>query len=62
MRACLPTPSVTAWAAVEECEPTGRIEDAARRLGLRSPDSAANVIGHAWRTCTDANGLEDNGA
>ncbi|MDX2546157.1 hypothetical protein ACOT81_27405 [Streptomyces sp. WI04-05B] len=49
--------SVTAWAAVEEFERTGRIEDAARRLGLRSLDSTANIIGHAWRAPAD--GQED---
>ncbi|WP_328494666.1 hypothetical protein OHS59_19405 [Streptomyces sp. NBC_00414] len=42
--------SVTAWAAVAEFERTGRIEDAARRLGLRSLDRAAAVIGHNWHT------------
>ncbi|MGW0566012.1 hypothetical protein [Streptomyces tauricus] len=42
--------SVTAWAAVAEFERTGQIEDAARRLGLRSLDRAAAVIGHTWRT------------
>ncbi|MDX2933275.1 hypothetical protein [Streptomyces ipomoeae] len=35
--------SITAWAAVAEFERTGRIEDAARRLGLRSLDRAAAV-------------------
>ncbi|MFD4698288.1 hypothetical protein [Streptomyces niveus] len=41
--------SVTAWAGLEAFERTGRIEDAARRLGLRSLDRAASVIGHTWR-------------
>ncbi|MFF9401692.1 hypothetical protein, partial [Streptomyces sp. NPDC014744] len=41
--------SVTAWAGVEVFERTGRIEQAARRLGLRSLDRAATVIGHTWR-------------
>ncbi|MEU1902970.1 integrase [Streptomyces hygroscopicus] len=44
--------SVTAWAGVEAFERTGRIEEAARRLGLRSLDRAAAVIGHAWREQT----------
>ncbi|MEU5425864.1 hypothetical protein AB0H73_09675 [Streptomyces olivoreticuli] len=42
--------SITAWAGLEAFEATGRIEDAARRLGLRSLDRAAAVIGHTWRT------------
>ncbi|TMU92882.1 integrase [Streptomyces sp. DASNCL29] len=44
--------SVTAWAGVETFERTGRIEEAARLLGLRSLDRAAAVIGHAWREQT----------
>ncbi|KOU40670.1 hypothetical protein ADK54_21475 [Streptomyces sp. WM6378] len=42
--------SVTARAAVETFEYTGRIEAAARRLGLRSLDRAAAVVGYNWRT------------
>ncbi|MES9509147.1 hypothetical protein ABWJ92_22475 [Streptomyces sp. NPDC000609] len=42
--------SVTAKAAVEAFEVTGRIEEAARRLGLRSLDRAAAVVGYDWRT------------
>jgi len=42
--------SVTARIAVEVFEETGRIEDAALRLGLRSLDRAAEVIGLSWRT------------
>jgi site-specific recombinase XerD len=46
--------SVTAWAAVAEFERTGRIEDAARLLGLRSLDRTAAVIGYSWRAKADA--------
>ncbi|MEU9561693.1 hypothetical protein AB0D16_06565 [Streptomyces sp. NPDC048161] len=42
--------SVTARAAVETFEHTGRIEEAARRLGLRSLDRAAAIVGYDWRT------------
>ncbi|MFJ5233195.1 hypothetical protein ACIQBJ_25290 [Kitasatospora sp. NPDC088391] len=40
--------SISARAAVEAFEATRHIEDAARRLGLRSLDRAAAVIGLAW--------------
>ncbi|WKK21335.1 hypothetical protein QZH56_20970 [Streptomyces olivoreticuli] len=40
--------SVTAYAAWELHERTGRIEDAALLLGLSSLDRAAAVIGHHW--------------
>ncbi|MEV7678076.1 hypothetical protein AB0O64_05875 [Streptomyces sp. NPDC088341] len=53
--------SVTAWAGVEVFERTGRIQDVARRLGLRSLDRAAAVIGHTWHT-TATNGREETGA
>ncbi|QFQ98139.1 hypothetical protein F9278_20135 [Streptomyces phaeolivaceus] len=53
--------SITAWAGVQEFERTGRIEDAARLLGLRSLDSTASVIGHTWRTAAP-NGQEEPGA
>ncbi|MFC5027865.1 hypothetical protein ACQFX6_17365 [Streptomyces sp. DSM 41987] len=42
--------SITNRAAVEAFEATGHVEDAARRLGLRSLDRAAAAIGHTWRT------------
>ncbi|WP_079181505.1 hypothetical protein [Streptomyces sp. Tue 6075] len=42
--------SVTARAAVEAFEVTGRIEEAARRLGLRSLDRAAAIVDYGWRT------------
>ncbi|MER6421931.1 hypothetical protein [Streptomyces sp. NPDC001137] len=51
--------SVTAWAGLEAFERTGRIEDAARRLGLRSLDRAAAVIGHTWRTPSTRNSDND---
>ncbi|MFF3381336.1 hypothetical protein ACFYXF_51360 [Streptomyces sp. NPDC002680] len=50
--------SVTAWAGVEEFERTGRIENVACRLGLRSLDRAAAVIGHTWHTA-GTNGQEE---
>lgn len=55
--------SITAWAAAAEFERTGRIEDAARLLGLRSLDRAAAVIGHSWRTTagTDSEPGADRG-
>ncbi|MFF9069723.1 hypothetical protein ACF09E_30670 [Streptomyces sp. NPDC014891] len=42
--------SITAWAAVAEYERTGRVEDAARLLGLRSLDRVAALIDYSWRT------------
>ncbi|WP_274915193.1 hypothetical protein [Streptomyces sp. WZ-12] len=51
--------SITAWAGVEIFEQTGSVEEVARRLGLRSLDRAADVIGHTWRestTTTDSTG------
>ncbi|MFD4276194.1 hypothetical protein R2B67_21260 [Streptomyces cyaneofuscatus] len=41
--------SITATAAVAAFETTGRIEDAARSIGLRSLDRAAAVVGYDWR-------------
>ncbi|MFJ6139544.1 hypothetical protein [Kitasatospora sp. NPDC092286] len=41
--------SVTAHAGLTAFTASGRIEDAARLLGLRSLDRAAAVIGHHWR-------------
>ncbi|MFI8106649.1 hypothetical protein [Streptomyces sp. NPDC086023] len=41
--------SITATAAVVAFEATGRIEEAARTLGLRSLDRAAEVIDYDWR-------------
>ncbi|KQV13829.1 hypothetical protein [Kitasatospora sp. Root107] len=52
--------SVTAWAGIEAFETGGRIEDAARRLGLRSLDRAAAVIGHTWHE--DPNERDGEGA
>ena len=40
--------SVRAWAGRRVLEETGRIEDVALRLGVRSLDAAAELIGHAW--------------
>lgn len=40
--------SVTAWAGQRVFDETGRIEDVARRLGLRSLDRAAALIGWQW--------------
>ncbi|MFD5887537.1 hypothetical protein ACFWHQ_16395 [Streptomyces sp. NPDC060334] len=41
--------SVTTRAAVETFESTGRIEESARRLGLRSLDRAAAIVGFDWQ-------------
>jgi integrase len=40
--------SVTAWAGRQILDETGRIEGVARRLGLRSLDRAARLIGFDW--------------
>ncbi len=40
--------SVTAWAGRQILEETGRIEEVARRLGMRSLDRAAALIGFDW--------------
>jgi len=40
--------SVVAWAGTQVLESTGRIEDVARALGLRSLDGAATFIGWQW--------------
>ena len=40
--------SVTAWAGVKMFEQTGRIDTVARRLGMRSLDRAALLIGWDW--------------
>jgi integrase/recombinase XerC len=40
--------SVAAWAGVQALEDTGRIEDAARALGLRSLDRTARLLGWDW--------------
>ncbi|MFD6888789.1 hypothetical protein [Streptomyces sp. NPDC059957] len=42
--------SVTTRAAVETFEVTGRIEESARRLGIRSLDRAASIVGYDWQT------------
>lgn len=41
--------SIRAWAGVRFLRETGSIEEVARRLGLRSLDSAARLIGLDWR-------------
>jgi len=40
--------SVAAWAVVKIFEQTSRIEDVAGRLGMRSLDRAALLIGWDW--------------
>lgn len=40
--------SVVAWAGAKVLESTGRIEEVARALGLRSLDGAATFIGWQW--------------
>jgi hypothetical protein len=42
--------SVTAWAGRRILEETGRIEQVARRLGMRSLDRAARLICFEWAT------------
>ena len=44
--------SVTAYAGAAEFARTGRVEDVALRLGLRSLDRAASVIQYRWSTST----------
>ncbi|MFK0257440.1 hypothetical protein [Streptomyces sp. NPDC090445] len=44
--------SVTAYAGWETFTRTGRIEAAARHLGMGSLDSTAALIGHHWQTST----------
>jgi integrase/recombinase XerC len=46
-RDVVPT-SIRAWAGWKVFEASGRIEEAAKALGLRSLDSAATQIGHDW--------------
>ena len=40
--------SIAGWAARRVFEESGRVEDAARVLGVRSLDSAARMIGLDW--------------
>jgi integrase/recombinase XerC len=42
--------SVAAWAGARVLHDTGRIEDAARALGLRSLDRTARILGWDWST------------
>lgn len=42
--------SVTGWAGRRVFEETGRVEDAAQVLGMRSLDRTARLIGVDWRT------------
>lgn len=42
--------SVTAWAAAKIFEQTGRVDEVARRLGIRSLDRAARFIDFDWKT------------
>jgi integrase/recombinase XerC len=44
--------SVAAWAGRHALERSGRIEDAARTLGVRSLDRAARLIGWDWQDTT----------
>lgn len=48
--------SVAAWAGRRALDRTGRIEDAARALGVSSLDQAARIVGWDWRTGRDAGG------
>lgn len=42
--------SVVAWAGLSIFQETGRIEEVARRLGMRSLDRAARLIGFDWKS------------
>jgi integrase/recombinase XerC len=44
--------SLTAWVGSRVLRDTGRIEEAARRLGLRSLDLTAELVGFEWRAVT----------
>jgi len=51
--------SVAAWSGVQIFKETGRIEEVAKRLGIRSLDRAARFIGWGWRDgVEDAEGSE----
>lgn len=41
--------SIVAWAGVQVFAATGSIEEVARRLGMKSLDGAARLIGWSWR-------------
>ena len=41
--------SLATWAGRRVFDATGRIEEAAKTLGLRSLDTAAAAIGFGWR-------------
>lgn len=47
--------SVAAWAGRRVLDETGRIELAARALGVRSLDRAAGIVGWNWRTDAETN-------
>ena len=46
--------SVAAWAGRRVLDKTGRIDLAAKALGVRSLDRAAGIVGWDWRNDTDA--------
>ncbi len=48
--------SVTAWVGSRVLRDTGRIDEAARRLGLRSLDLTAELVGFDWRTAPPEEG------
>lgn len=48
--------SVTAWVGVQVFVETESIEEVARRLGMRSLDRTASLIGHDWRTSINCSG------
>ncbi|MEQ8719327.1 MAG: hypothetical protein RIE08_17095 [Acidimicrobiales bacterium] len=47
--------SVVAWAGQQVMAETGRIEEVALRLGIRSLDRAARLIDWNWTTDSDGN-------
>ncbi|MEV0113274.1 hypothetical protein AB0H77_08485 [Streptomyces sp. NPDC050844] len=51
--------SITAFAGWQAFADTGRVEAAARRLGMTSLDSTAALIGYGWRTGNDADAQEE---
>jgi integrase/recombinase XerC len=49
--------SLTAWAGQQVLNETGRVDEVARALGMRSLDGAARLIGWDW--AGDEGGLEE---
>jgi hypothetical protein len=45
--------SLAAWVGQQVVAETGRIDEAARRLGLRSLDLTASLVGFEWRSARE---------